>query len=440
MSLLAKLWSRRRERPLFVAVAAVVLAALAVFPFFDWWLRTNFEFVNGAYKPGDFGAYMGAVDRWQEGEELYRRTESGGFWGTYLYPPVVVLLFVPFHELLGFEEGAMAWIFVSGTLLWLGLQTLVSQLGYDLRWWERLGLAWLIAGFHPAILTAHLGQTALFMGAMLAFAAAAMVAGGDDRDSRWPLLSGAYTAVVGIVKFAYAPVGAHLLHNPRRMKGALLLVPVVLWISIRFFGIEAHYTYIEVLEWGVNKGSDGARSPTLWLPPYFKPLAWFHAPQLLRAVVCLGVVGLAVLAPPRARNAVFALGVATFPLFTPQTYAYYFVALLPAVVLLLDWELRHDGYPELVLFGLLCVHLHSYGLKFLVHNMPDYFPVWEEWLRPHYLLLQPGLWGTSVLVGLAAVRVGGTVDPGAVAARVSETVDRSTSVVRDVDSSGADGD
>jgi len=439
MSLLAKLWSRRRERPLFVAVAAVVLGSLLVYPFVDLWLRANFDFVSN-FQYNDFGAYTGAIDRWQEGESLYRRTEDGGFWGTYLYPPVVIFLFLPFTALFEFEMAAMTWIATTALLLWLGLQTLVAALGYDLRWWERLGLAWLVAGFHPVILTAKMGQAALFMGAMLAFAAAAMVAGGNDRDSKWPLVSGAYTAVVGIVKFAYAPVGAHLLHNPRRMRGALLVVPVVLWVSLRFFGLEAHYTYIEVLEWGVDKGSDGARSPTLWLPPYFKPLSWFHAPQILRVAVCLGVIGLSILAPPRARNAVFALGVATFPLFTPQTYAYYFVALLPAIVLLLDWEVRRDGYPELVLGALLCVHLHSYGLKFIVHNMPDYLPVWEEWLRPHYLLLQPGLWGTSILVGLAAVRVGQTVDRSAVAARVSGTVDRSASVVTKLDRSGTDGD
>ncbi|QLH84329.1 glycosyltransferase family 87 protein [Halosimplex pelagicum] len=425
MSLLRRLWARRRERPALVAVAALLMASLLAYPVVDWWLRATTEFASD-FRFGDFGAYAGAVDRWQAGESLYRRADDGGFWGTYLYPPVVVLLFWPFEALLAFRDGAMVWLLASGVFLWAGLQALVGALGYDLRWFERLGLAALLAGFHPALLTAKLGQTALFMGGLLSFAAAGLVrdgrgpAGGSEagardadgalRDSPWALLAGAATAVVGVVKFAYAPIGAHLLHDRRRLVGALLAVPPVVWLSIRFFGVEAHLTYLDVLRWGVSQGSDGARPPTLWLAPYYKPLAWLPAnaalgtAQAFRATASLAVAALAVLAPPRARRTVFALGVAAFPLLTPQTYTYYFVALLPVAVLLLAEELDRDGYPELVLLGVLCLHLHAYGLRFLVLTVPNAVPAFEA-LRPAYLLLQPGLWGNALLVGLAAVRV-----------------------------------
>lgn len=412
MSLLRRLWARRRERPALVLAAVALFAALAAYPFVDWWLRASFEFASD-FRFGDFGAYNAAVDRWQAGESLYRRTEEGGFWGSYLYPPVVLLLFWPFTALLEFRPAAMAWVLSSALFLWLGLQALVAALGYDLRWFERLVLAWLVAGFHPAIIAAKLGQIALFMGGHLSFAGAAMIWDGrrsadptDEpiRESWWALASGAATAVVGVVKFAYAPVGAHLLHDRRRMAGALLALVPVAWLSIRFFDAAAYRTYVEVLRWGVEQGSDGARSPTLWLPAYFKPLAWLPGAQAVRALVCLGVAGLSMLAPQRARRSVFALGVATAPLFTPQTYAYYFVALLPVAIVLLAIELERDGYPELVLVGLLLVHLHSYGLKFLVHNVPAAVPAFEA-LRPAYLLFQPGLWGNALLFGLAAVRV-----------------------------------
>jgi len=414
MSLFAELWGRRRERPALVALAVLLFGTLLVYPAVDWWLRASFEFAAD-FQFGDFGAYGGAVERWQAGESLYRQSEEGGFWGTYLYPPVVVLLFWPFSALLEFRPAAMTWVVATALFLWVGLQTLVGALGYDCRWYERLGLAWLVAGFQPVILTAKLGQTALFMGGLLSFAAAAMVrdgrdtVGGEESTPHWAYVSGAATALVGIIKFAYAPVGAHLLHDRRRMVGALLVLPPVVWLSIRFFGIEAHLTYVDVLRWGVGKGSGGARSPTLWLAPYFKPLALVPAAQAVRAVVSLGVVGLSVLAPPRAHRTVFALGVATVPLFTPQTYTYYFVALLPAAILLLADELERDGRPELVLLGVLSLHLHSYGLKFLVHNVPDAVPAFET-LRPVYYLLQPGLWGSSLLFGLAAVRVAQSVD------------------------------
>ncbi|WP_436907214.1 glycosyltransferase 87 family protein [Halosimplex marinum] len=443
MSILGRLWARRRERPALVAVAALLAVSLSAYPVLDWWLRANVEFAS-AFRFGDFGAYTGAVDRWRAGEPLYRRTEDGGFWGTYLYPPVVVLLFWPFEALLAFRDGAMAWLLASGVFLWLGLQALVAALGYDPRWYERLGLAWLLAGFHPVLLTAKLGQTALFMGGLLSFAAAALVRDGRSRrkaaeasdadpwDRPLALLAGAATAAVGVVKFAYAPVGAHLLHDRRRLVGALLAVPPVAWLSIRFFGVGAHLTYLDVLRWGVAQGSDGARSPTLWLAPYYKPLAWLPAAQVFRLAASAATAGLAVLAPQRARREVFALGVAAVPLVTPQTYAYYFVALLPAAVVLLAGELDGDGYPELVLLGVLLVHFHSYGLRFLVVTVPNAVPAFEA-LRPVYLLLQPGLWGNAVLVGLAAVRVVQATDLPELAADRLPAGDRSTAGPTDGD-------
>jgi alpha-1,2-mannosyltransferase len=422
MSLLVKLWARRRDRPVFVGVALFVLSALAAYPLVDLWLRTSFEFAS-TFDFHDFGAYTQAVGDWQAGETFYQRTDEGGFWGSYLYPPIVLLLFFPFVELFEFRAAAMGWIATSGLLLWLGLQALIAALGYKLRWYERLGLAWIIAGFHPVLLTAKMGQTALFMGALLSFAGAALVWGQDDPDSKWALVSGACTAVVGIVKFAYAPVGAHLLHDRRRLLGALLVVPPVAVLSLWLFGVEAHRTYAEVLQWGFEKGGEEPRSPTLWLPPYFKPLAWFPAPQALRVLASLVVAGLAMAAPRRAGHLVFALGVITFPLFTTQTYAYYLVALLPAVVVLFAEEVERDGYPELVLLGLLCAHFHSYGLRFFVKNMPDNFDRWANVFEGHYFLLQPGLWGCAILFGLALVRVAGTVDAFALTLRERTGID-----------------
>ena len=437
MSLLARLWACRRERPALVALAALLAVSLAAYPFVDWWLRATATFAAD-FRFGDFGAYTGAVERWQAGESLYRRTDDGGFWGTYLYPPVVVLLFWPFEALLAFRAGAMAWLLATGVVLWTGLQALIGALGYDLRWYERVGLAWLLAGFHPVLVTAKLGQTALLISGLLAFAGAGLVRegresiGDDDtalRGSPCALLAGVATAVVGIVKFAYAPIGAHLLHDRRRLVGALLAVPPVVWLSVRFFGVDAHLTYLDVLRWGVTQGSDGARSPTLWLAPYYKPLAWLPGAQAFRVAASAAVAGLAVLAPPRARRTVFALGVAAFPLLTPQTYTYYFVALLPAAVVLLVEELERDGAPELVLVGVLCLHLHAYGLRFLVVTLPEAVPAFEA-LRPVYPLLQPGLWGNALLVGLAAVRVVGATDLRTILPALG---DRSTSGATDSD-------
>ncbi|PSP51347.1 hypothetical protein BRC60_03130 [Halobacteriales archaeon QH_1_68_42] len=386
MSLLRRLWDRRERRPVFVWVTLLTAGVFLVYPFVDYWLRS--AGVASEFLFRDYGAYDAAIERWLNGEAIYQRAEDGGFHGTYLYPPVVLFLFWPFATQLPFRTAAMAWMVVSVAVLWVGLQALVAALGYDLRWYERLGALWLMAGFHPLLLGVKLGQTVALQTGLLCLAAAAMLGGDDWRGSA----SGVLTGVVGVVKPAYAPVGAHLLRSPRRLKAAVATGLVALWVSIRAFGAETHRTYLDILWWGIEKGGS-ARPPGLWLPPYYKPLSWVPAALAVRAVVCLAIIGLAVFSGPRARRSVFALGVAAFPLLTPTTYAYYMAALIPAFVLLLVEELEtEDGYPGIPVAALLLVGLHSYGLKFIVDVLPVVLPLFEVF-RPLFPVLQPGLWG-----------------------------------------------
>ena len=403
MSLLRRLWDRRERRPVFVWVTLLTAGVFLVYPFVDYWLRS--AGVASEFLFRDYGAYDAAIERWLNGEAIYQRAEDGGFHGTYLYPPVVLFLFWPFATQLPFRTAAMAWMVVSVAVLWVGLQALVAALGYDLRWYERLGALWLMAGFHPLLLGVKLGQTVALQAGLLCLAAAATLGGDDWRRSA----SGVLTGVVGVVKPAYAPVGAHLLRSPRRLKAAVATGLVALWVSIRAFGAETHRIYLDILWWGIEKGGS-ARPPGLWLPPYYKPLSWVPAALAVRAVVCLAIIGLAVFSGPRARRSVFALGVAAFPLLTPTTYAYYMAALVPAFVLLLVEELEtEDGYPAVPVAALLLVGLHSYGLKFIVDVLPVVLPLFEVF-RPLFPVLQPGLWGNAAFVGLAAVRVAQHVD------------------------------
>ena len=394
----------RERRPLFANVVGLTLGVLLVYPFVDYWLRS--AGIASEFVFRDFGAYDAAVGRWLDGEAIYQRTEDGGFHGSYLYPPVVLFLFWPVAAHLPFRTAAIVWVLASVALLWVGLQALVSALGYDLRWYERAGLLWLMAGFHPLVLGVKLGQTAAFQTGLLCLAGAAML---TDRTSGWRgRASGVLTGLVGVVKPAYAPVGAHLLRSPRRLGAAIVTGIVALWVSIRTFGFETHLTYVDVLTWGIEKGSS-ARPPGLWLPPYYKPLSWVPGALAVRIAACLGIVALAILAAPRARKHVFALGVAAFPLLTPTTYTYYLTALLPAFLILLAGELERDGYPSVPIAALLCVALHAYGLKFIVDVLPEVVYGFDA-LQPVFPALQPGLWGNLAFVVLAAVRVAEHVD------------------------------
>lgn len=401
MSVLSRLWSLRRERPTFVAVAVLVLAALLVYPAVDWWLRA--AEIASPFRFWDFGAYSGGVHRWQTGEPIYEQNPDGGYHGTYLYPPVFLLLFRPFVDPLSFRASAMAWVVFSVGLLWIGLQLAIAACGLDLRAGERLGLLWAMLGFHPLLLSVKMGQTAAFLAGMLALSFVGLVAG-TRGSAAARLASGAFTALVGTFKLSYAPSGAHLLANRDRLVGALVTGIALVVTSVVVFGVATNRTYLDVLLWGLQQSND-ARSPALWLSPYYRPLAWLPGALAIKVAGCIAIALGAVLARPAADRETFALGVAAIPLLSPLTYTYYFVGLLPAIVVLLAVELDRGGRPVIPLVGLLLLHLHAYGLRFLVVVLPSTFPAMQG-LEPVYFLLQPGLWGNLLVVGVAAARVG----------------------------------
>jgi alpha-1,2-mannosyltransferase len=403
MPSLARLRSLRDDHPGFVAVGAVLLAFHLAYPAVDWWLRT--AEIAPAFDFWDFGAYRGGVERWRAGEPLYVENEDGGYHGSYLYPPVALLLFAPF---VGQPFGPEAWVLASALLLWVGLVGVVESLVGRRSWGERLLLGWFLCGFQPLVLASKMGQTAAFMAGLLCFAFVALERGTESRPARFA--SGALTGVVGVVKFAYAPVGAHLLADRDRFVGAVVAGIGLATLSLLAFGVESHRTYIEVLAWGVGQGGN-ARSPALWLAPYFRPLAG-HGIAFPVRVAGSFVVAVYALCADGADRTVFALGVAAFPILTPLAYTYYFVALLPAAAILIHGELERGGRPVVPTLGLGFVSVHSYGLYAITNGLPDLLPTLAS-VSGIYFLLQPGLWGSVLLAGTAFVRVGESVSlPG----------------------------
>jgi hypothetical protein len=386
------------EYPAFVTVAGLLVALHLLWPVADWLLRargvaTGFMFY-------DWGAYGGALERWRAGESLYVRNDDGGFHGSYLYPPVALLVFRPFSALS--PHAAAAWVACSFLLLWVGVVAVLERLVGRRSWPERLLVAPLLVGFQPLLFGLKMGQTAAFTAGLLCLAFVAL-----DRDGRASYLSGAATAVVGVVKFAYAPVGAHLLADRRRFAGAVAAGGGLVALSLLLLGVETHRRYLEVLAWGVSQGG-AARSPASWLPGYYRPLGWFDGALVVRVVGSLLVAGAALCARDADRET-FALGVAAFPLLTPLAYTYYLVALVPAALVLIHGELVRDGRPAVPTLGLLLVSVHAYGLLAAVGLAERFVPVVAS--TPELLFaLQPGLWGNLLLAGTAAFRVGERVE------------------------------
>jgi hypothetical protein len=402
------LWRHRRQRPWLVSLVSVTALVLLSYPVVDALLRATG--VAPAFVFWDFGAYGAAVNRWLTGESIYV-AENGDYHGGYLYPPVVLLLFAPF-TLLAYPLPATLWGLLSVGVLWHGSLALVRAAGYEPARYETAVLGVALLGFQPLLLSVKLGQTAGFLGGVLCFAGAAALSSREDSDladeedsgaaarCRAAALSGALSAVAGLVKLPYAPASAHLLTDRRRLLGGVAAGIGLVALSLAGFGLEANAAYLDVLRWGATEGL-GRRPPTLWLPPYYRPFYLVDGAVGDRVALALRVAlagGIAALAARQGGDdpATFALGVAAVPLLAPQTYTYYLVALVPAALALLPRELRESGMPWVPVLALLLAHLHAYGLKLLVDTLA------ELWLLA---LLQPGLWGNLLLVGLAGWRV-----------------------------------
>lgn len=429
---LRALWG---ERPVFLVLSLVTLGVLLVWPLLDTYLKT-LEF-GTEFRYYDYGAYSGALDRWLDGGDIYVRREDGGFHGSYLYPPVTLLVFLPLRWL-DFHVAATVFGLLSVGGLWLGLQGIAASFGYRLRPWERVLALLALIGFQPLLFTFKMAQVPTILAASLSFAYVAMerqaagggAAGGgavdggavdggavDDgtagqsANARWRgYASGALTTLAASMKLFYATAGAHLLRDRRRLAGALATAGALVVVSVAVFGVDAHLTYLDVLAWGKGWGTD-PRSPELWMPAYYRPMYVLGSLSLsVRALGVLAVIALSLAARtadgPTARRATFALGVAVVPLFAPKAYTQDLVVLLVPAVVLLGMELKREGgLPAVPILAIALLHVHSFALKFLV-DPPGWLPI-EPVGSTAAGLLQPGLWGTLLLVGLAASRVVG---------------------------------
>lgn len=410
MSAFARLLSFGEDQPVFVTVSLVTLVLVLQWPFADWYLR-----VTGILEPirfYDSGVYLGTLADWQAGKPIYQQNKAGGYFGEFLYPPLILLLFDLFDGLGRYSR--LAWQLFSLALLWIGLQFGIAAYDLALRWWERGMLLWALVGFHPLWFSFKHGQVSIFLGGMLAFALLGLAygeqPGSDEAESpdRRPsrVASGAMTTVAAAVKPTYLIAGAHLLNDRNRLTGAIVAGGVLTAISLVVFGLETHLRYLDVLRWAFSAGSE-PKPPQLMSVAYYHPLyAVRNVATVVRVFGVVAVGGLVLAAASGdAATETFTLGVAAVPLLAPQRYTYTFVALLPAIVALLAVELRRDdGRPVVPVVVFLLLHIHALVLKLLVGPLRARFGFMEA-IQPVVGLLQPGLWGNLLLVGLAAVRV-----------------------------------
>lgn len=443
--MLWSLWNLRNRRPLLFTISVGTFCLLLVYPILDVILQNiglsyPFRFQSGH----DFAAYYLAARRFLAGVPIY--SEQIGVVGTghvytpyseaetlglgsvlppaddprvnaYIYPPVVVLVFVPF-SLIPFEAAYVLWDAVSLFALWIGVISLLRTYDVDLSWFERVLVLWALVGFQPVLYGLKQGQITVALAALFCFAAVSFERGRNALDRhrqggrRTRLIAGALTAVASFPKLFYATSGAHLLHDRDRFTGAIGTAVLVGCLSVAVFGVEPHQTFFEILKTG--KGWGGTMPLTSFAqegfhPGYYKP---FYAAGsfsfVLRGVLLFGVIGSVVVTRncPDTERMTFVLGLTAIPLLAPVAYTLEYASLLPAAIMLgyEEWT-RIDGVPAVapVAVALLGVQLQAVRLFAVI--LPSKVPA-LDFLVPAMALLQPGLLGNILLFGLAGYRVG----------------------------------
>ncbi|PSQ19948.1 hypothetical protein BRD00_00500 [Halobacteriales archaeon QS_8_69_26] len=428
MSALRRLIALRTERPRFVAASLVVLGMLLAWPLFDVSLRhlktagTGYDWVS-PFHFNDFGAYAVAIARWYNGEPVYWQRADGGYFGTYLYPPVYLLVFLPWFELgqFGFLQGlpltehpadvsGLLFEVFSVGLLWVALQALAREAGLELAWYDRLVALWALVGFQPLLFSVKLGQVSALVAALFCFAYVAMQRGERAQGPVERFASGALTTLAAGIKPYYATAGAHLLRDRDRFAGAIGGLVGIGVLSLLVFGVENHLGYLDVLLWGKGWGEEPL-AIYLWHPGYYEPLyAVSQRSTLLatvvRASLVVAVAGLAFLAREAdVGRATFALGLSVYPLVAPEAYTQDFVAMLVAALVLVAVEFdRRDGLPWVPVLAVGLLAVHAFGLRLLLYHLPAWLPL-ASTLKGAAPVLQPGIWGNLSLLGLAMYRV-----------------------------------
>jgi hypothetical protein len=423
----------RDRRPLLFWIGLGTFAWLLGYPALDLLLQR--VGVTASYPaPVEFGAYYGAARRFVAGAPLYAVEQTPGLQELldltcegdctgeraalrhldYLYPPIFVLAVVPF-TVVPFTVAALLWNVVSLAVLWVGLLALLETYDVRLEWWERVALLWLLLGFQPIVASLKVGQASTLLAAMFAFAAAFFERGRRAPSvARTPLLSGVFTALGSVVKPFYAVSGAHLLHDRRRLVGAVATGVVVVVGSLAVFGPGPHLKYLSILAagegWGVVQRPLRVGEPGVWHPGVYKPLYVLGTWSLpVRFLLLAGVVALLLRSRPcraETERPAFVLGLAAIPLLAPVAHALEFCSLVPAAVVALRDEFgRPAGRPVVVPVAVLLLSVQVYAFRTFIY-LADAVAAFA-WLRPALPVLQPGLAGNLLLFGLATYRVAG---------------------------------
>lgn len=369
------------------------------------------EFLNVTYGPRltDFDTYYYSAKRFLEGGSLYADSVApDGSSRRFMYPPIAVVIFIPF-SFLPFTAAGILWNTFSLAFLAFGIRELLTELAkeseVELTTSNQVVILLSVIGFSPMINWVKAGQASGLVAGGLCLSVAFLLK--SDRTSN--KLSAVYTSVsipiVCAVKPYYAPSGAHLLQSAKRFTYAVAGGLTIAVLSLVIFGVEEHASYFTEILTG-NNNLVFTTPPSQWNASIYSPFYVFgdfaaELRYILLLVTVITVLLLQYRGDERLETAL--LGIAIIPMATP-TRVDGLVALIPVYLVLLFRYWTSGQFRVATLVSIVFIHIHPYTIELVAKLGPRYVSGFGK-LTPIIPILQPALWGHLLLLFLLAYRI-----------------------------------
>lgn len=364
------------------------------------------EYFNISYGPRltDFDTYYYSAHRFITGDSIYAEVFApDGSSRKFMYPPIAIMIFLPFAYL-PFTIAGVLWNLFSLAILSIGIIKLIDELMYE-RGSEATKYIYTVVvlcviGFSPTINWVKAGQASGVVASGLCFSMAYLFESKRNSSNLSLILSSALIPAVSLIKPYYAPSGAHLLQDIRRFGYSVLTAALLIVLSMPFLGYKIYLEYInQLLEGGSSLIF--TTPPSNWNASVYSPLYILGelATEIRIIIVLATIISVILLTQYEYdRLNVALLGLVIIPIATP-TRVDGLVALIPVYLVLLARYWNNKLFRFLALLSLILVHIHPYTIELLSKLGPRHISAFES-LVPIIPILQPALWGHILLICL----------------------------------------
>jgi hypothetical protein len=351
----------------------------------------------------DFGAYYNAAERVIQGYPLYDwDTPYSGVTSLpnspdrYLYAPFVSVLFVPFAYL-PFGTAALVWSAVSTIFYLAGITVFIRVLTTSLsrRGWVMIYTAAL--GFGPFVITFIAGQVTGVLAGILC-----LVGAGYIQQKREDRASSILITIPVAFKTYYAPSGAPLLRDYRRLPAAIVTATGIILAGVLIFDIQTTVEYLRVLAGGKGWGS-AVDPPIRWNINDFHPFYYMgNVGYIVRALLLATIATMAY----RSRNYefeyvdlyVYSFGLLGVTIGSPVFSTPNLTITIPVILFLLITTIHNrPGVFAGTIIATILIHIHPYTNEFISGILLPSLGA-EAFASVILPVVQPAVWGTFLLL------------------------------------------